>query len=395
MLTMPMNLLREFLKLESASGLILIGSAVLALVVANSPLASYYDWILSTPMVVSIGALAINKPLLLWVNDGLMALFFLLIGLEIKREVLAGQLSSPSQIALPLAGAAGGLAVPSCIYAWLNWDNADALAGWAIPAATDIAFALGILALLGNRIPSALKLMLLAIAIFDDLGAIIIIAAFYSNNISLPALLGASVGLIALFILNRRSVSTITPYLFIGLLMWVCVLKSGVHATLAGVALAMFIPMKLEGSDKSPLESLEHDLHPWIAFAVVPMFAFFNAGVSLGGLSLEALGHPITLGIVLGLIIGKPIGILSALGLMVASGIAKLPEGLRWAQVYGMSILCGVGFTMSLFIASLAFEETGADNFVFDRLGILAGSSFAAVVGYFVLRQVCKPGEGD
>lgn len=392
---MAINLLREFLKLESASGLILIGSAVLALVVANSPLASYYDLMLSTPMVVSIGALAIDKPLLLWVNDGLMALFFLLVGLEIKREVLAGQLSSASQIALPLAGAVGGLAVPSGIYAWLNWDNADALAGWAIPAATDIAFALGILALLGNRIPSALKLMLLAIAIFDDLGAIVIIAAFYSNNISVPALAGAGAGLIALFIMNRRSVSTLTPYLFMGLMVWVCVLKSGVHATLAGVALAMFIPMKLEGRDKSPLESLEHDLHPWIAFAVVPIFAFFNAGVSLGGLSLDALGHPITLGIVLGLIVGKQIGIMSALGLMVASGIAKLPEGLRWGQIYGMSILCGVGFTMSLFIASLAFEETGADNFVFDRLGILAGSGLAAVVGYIVLRVICKPGEGD
>ncbi len=392
---MPLNLLREFLKLESASGLILIGSAIAAMVVANSPLSGYYDLMLSTPLVVSIGSFAINKPLLLWVNDGLMALFFLLVGLEVKREIMVGQLSTPAQISLPLAGAIGGLTVPSGIYAWLNWDNADALAGWAIPAATDIAFALGILALLGNRIPSALKLTLLAIAIFDDLGAIIIIAVFYSNNISLPALMAAGVGLIALFIMNRRQVSTLTPYLFVGLMVWVCVLKSGVHATLAGVALAMFIPMKIQGQEHSPLESLEHDLHSWIAYAVVPVFAFFNAGVSLGGLSLDALGHPITLGIVLGLVVGKQIGIMSALGLLVATGLAKLPQGLRWPQIYGMSILCGVGFTMSLFIASLAFEETGADNFVYDRLGILAGSVIAAIFGYFVLRTVCKPGEGD
>ncbi len=389
---MPLNLMREFIKLESASGIILIGSALAALVVANSPLSSTYDLLLSTKLAISIGTFAIDKPLLLWVNDGLMAMFFLLVGLEVKREILVGQLSTPAQVALPLAGAVGGLAVPAGIYAWLNWDNADALAGWAIPAATDIAFALGILALLGNRVPNALKLMLLAIAIFDDLGAIIIIAMFYSANISFMALGLAAIGLVILAVMNFRNVAGIAPYLFVGLLVWVCVLKSGVHATLAGVAVAMFIPMKLPDSDESPLEMLEHDLHPLIAYAVVPIFAFFNAGVSLGGLSLDALGHPITLGIVLGLIVGKQIGVMSLIGLLVATGIAKLPDGLRWPQIYGMSILCGVGFTMSLFIASLAFQETGAENFVYDRLGILMGSGLAAVLGYLVLRIFSKPG---
>ncbi|MEM9530752.1 MAG: Na+/H+ antiporter NhaA [Pseudomonadota bacterium] len=388
---MPVSAIKEFLKLESASGILLLGSAALALIVANSPLVQYYDLLLATPMAVSVGDFAIDKPLLLWVNDGLMALFFLLVGLEIKREVLEGQLSSASQVALPLAGAVGGLAVPAGIYAWLNRANPDALAGWAIPAATDIAFALGIMALLGNRIPNALKLMLLAIAIFDDLGAVIIIALFYTSNLSLNALLAAGVGLVALFVMNRRRVSTITPYLFVGLIVWICVLKSGVHATLAGVAVALFVPIAIPGHAGSPAKSLEHDLHPWIAYAVVPVFAFFNAGVTLDGVTADALTHPITLGIVLGLVVGKQIGIMGSLGLMVATGLARLPDGLRWAQIYGMALLCGIGFTMSLFIASLAFQETGNDTFVFDRLGILMGSGISAVAGYLVLRLVSKP----
>ncbi|MDH5622519.1 MAG: Na+/H+ antiporter NhaA, partial [Gammaproteobacteria bacterium] len=340
------------------------------------------------PVEIRVGALQIAKPLLLWVNDGLMAIFFFLVGLELKREFLEGELSRPANIMLPALGAVGGMAVPVAIFVWFNSGNAAAMQGWAIPAATDIAFALGILMLLGSRVPVSLKVFLVSLAIFDDLGAIVIIAIFYSSDLSINALVFGALCLALLGAMNWRGVSTVSPYVVVGIIMWIAVLKSGVHATLAGVALAAFIPMR-DPDDRSysPLKNLEHDLHSAVAFGVLPLFAFVNAGISLEGLGLSSLLHPVPMGIALGLFVGKQLGIFLLCLLAVKTGLARLPDGANWGSLYGVSILCGVGFTMSLFVGSLAFENVTFDaSAVFDeRLGIIVGSLLSGILGYLVL----------
>jgi NhaA family Na+:H+ antiporter len=380
--------IRNFLQMESAGGLVLMAGAALALVAANSPLADYYDLFIETPVEVRIGRLEIAKPLLLWVNDGLMAVFFFLVGLEVKREILEGELSRPSNVLLPALGAVGGIVAPVGLYVLFNYGDPVGMNGWAIPAATDIAFALGILMILGKRVPLSLKVFLVSLAIFDDLGAIIIIAIFYSGNLSMNALIVASACLLILGYLNWRHVSAVSAYVLVGIIMWVAVLKSGVHATLAGVALAMFIPMRSkEEPDRSPLRELEHDLHSVVAFGVLPLFAFVNAGISFTGMSFADLLHPVSLGIAAGLFAGKQFGVFLLCFIAIKTGLAKLPGGASYGSLYGVAILSGVGFTMSLFIDTLAFENLPADTvFDFDaRLGILLGSLASGVVGYFVL----------
>ncbi|MBP3864323.1 MAG: Na+/H+ antiporter NhaA [Pseudomonas sp.] len=373
----------RFFQLEAASGLLLIAAAALALIVNNSPLSHYYTAFLDVPVAVQIGALQIAKPSLLWINDGLMALFFLLIGLEVKRELLEGQLSKPSQVVLPGAAAIGGMVVPALIYWFINKDYPDALGGWAIPMATDIAFALGVLALLGKRVPVSLKLFLMTLAIIDDLGAIIVIAVFYSSELSGVSLLLAAACLIALIAMNRMGVIKVAPYMIVGLILWVCVLKSGVHATLAGVTLAFCIPLRTKNSETSPLMSIEHALHPWVAYAILPLFAFANAGVSLAGVSLHSFVSHVPMGIAAGLLIGKTLGVFGLTWIAIKTGMAALPAGANWGQVFGVAILCGIGFTMSLFVGSLAFVA-GSDYVGMDRMGILTGSILAALIGYGV-----------
>ena len=371
------------MRLESASGLLLLAAAGLALVFENSPLAWLYDGLLELPMAVQIGALAISKPLLLWINDGLMAVFFLLVGLEIKREVLQGELSSRSKAALPVLGALGGMVAPALIFLAINQDAPENLRGWAIPAATDIAFALGILKLLGPRVPVSVKVFLTAVAIIDDLGAIAIIAAFYTSKLSLVSLALAGVFAVALLILNRRGVVSFAPYVLLGIALWVCVLKSGVHATLAGVVLAFAIPVRGVGGDGSPLERMEHALHPWVAYLVMPVFAFANAGVSLAGFSFGDLLAPLPLGIAAGLFLGKQAGVFLMTGLGIVTGLAQRPAGASWMHLYGASLLAGVGFTMSLFIGTLAFE--GVEQVAAVRLGVISGSLVCGLVGYLVM----------
>ena len=374
----------RFFQLEAASGLLLIAAAILALIINNSPLSWLYTGLLDTPVVAQIGALKIAKPLLLWINDGLMALFFLLIGLEVKREVLDGQLSKPSQLVLPGAAAIGGMLVPALIYWFLNRDNPAALDGWAIPTATDIAFALGVLALLGKRIPVSLKLFLMTLAIIDDLGAIVIIAIFYSGDLSTLSLGLAAACIAALVALNRLGVVKLGPYMIIGLILWVCVLKSGVHATLAGVTLAFCIPLRTKNAEPSPLLTLEHALHPWVAYGILPLFAFANAGLSLSGVTVESFTHLVPMGIAVGLLVGKTVGVFGLTWLAVKTGIAALPQGANWGQVLGVAILCGIGFTMSLFVGSLAFVPGASEYAGMDRMGILTGSILAALIGYAV-----------
>ena len=371
---------------EAASGVLLIAMAAFALILDNSPLAWLYDGLLATPVAIQIGALIIDKPLLLWVNDGLMAVFFFLVGLEIKRELVEGQLSSWRQASLPAIAAVGGMVVPALIYVAFNAGDPEAIRGWAIPAATDIAFALGVLALLGSRVPIALKVFLLALAILDDLGAIIIIALFYTEDLSLVSLAIGGIGATILLALNLLGVRRIVPYILVGLVMWVCVLKSGVHATLAGVIVALMIPLRTDVKNpRSPLKELEHALHPWVAFGVMPIFAFANAGVSLIGLSLSDLLAPIPLGIALGLFVGKQIGVLGFAWAGTRLGLCRLPEGVTWLQAYGVALLAGIGFTMSLFIGTLAFADPEHATAV--RLGVLSGSIFSALLGYAVLRH--------
>ncbi len=380
--------IKNFLRLESAGGIILMAAAALALIAANTGAAGLYAYFIDTPVEVRVGGLQIAKPLFLWVNDGLMAIFFFLVGLELKREFLEGELSRPANVMLPVIGAVGGIVVPVAIYVYINQGNAAALSGWAIPAATDIAFALGILTLLGTRVPVSLKVFLVSLAIFDDLGAIIIIAIFYSSDLSNAALVVAAVCLMALAIMNRRNVMSISSYVLIGVVMWTAVLKSGVHATLAGVALAAFIPMRdPDDASHSPLRELEHDLHQVVAFGVLPLFAFVNSGIDLGGVGIDSLLHPVPLGIAAGLFVGKQLGIFLLCFAAIKLGLARLPDGANWGGLYGVSILCGVGFTMSLFVGSLAFENTVLDqNMVFDeRLGIILGSLLSGVMGYLVL----------
>ncbi|OUS82255.1 Na+/H+ antiporter NhaA [Pseudomonas putida] len=384
------SLFTRFFQLEAASGLLLIAAAVLALIINNSPLSYLYGGLLDVPVAVQVGALNIAKPLLLWINDGLMALFFLLIGLEVKREVVDGHLSKPSQVILPATAAVGGMVVPALIYWFINRDNPAAVAGWAIPTATDIAFALGVLALLGKRVPVSLKLFLMTLAIIDDLGAIIVIALFYSGTLSSVSLLLAAACLVVLVAMNRLGVVKLGPYMIVGLILWVCVLKSGVHATLAGVALALRIPLRTRNAESSPLLALEHALHPWVAYAILPIFAFANAGVSLAGMTVDSFIHPVPMGITVGLLLGKTVGVFGLTWVAVKLRLAALPAGAGWGQILGVAILCGIGFTMSLFVGSLAFAPGSSEYAGMDRMGILTGSFFAAVIGYAVTAMASR-----
>jgi NhaA family Na+:H+ antiporter len=387
---MSFSSLREFIKLEAAGGIILICAAAFALVLANSPLSGLYTASLDIPVAIKFGALEIAKPLILWINDGLMAVFFFLVGLEIKREFLEGDLSTPSQIVLPAMAAIGGMAGPALVYIVINQGNAANLNGWAIPAATDIAFALGILALVGSRAPLSLKILLTAIAIIDDLGAIVIIALFYTDSLSVPSLMVGGAFVIALVVANRLNIMRPAVYVLLGIGLWICVLKSGVHATLAGVITAFAVPMNGKGGNApSLLKHLEHLLHPWVAFFILPLFAFANAGVSFAGIGFASFVEPVKLGISVGLFAGKQIGIMLMLWLGIKLGLSAMPRGVGWQQLYGVSLLCGVGFTMSLFIGSLAFEHSSFDAPI--RLGVLTGSTIAAVCGYLVLRFSTPP----
>jgi NhaA family Na+:H+ antiporter len=375
--------LQQFLALESAGGIVLGAAAAVALILANSPFGSLYARVLDLPMAVQVGGFLLKKPLLLWINDGLMAVFFLLVGLEVKREVLEGGLSEPSRAVLPVLAAIGGMIVPAAIYVVLNWGDAQALRGWAIPTATDIAFALGVLSLLGPRVPPSLRIFLLAVAIIDDLGAILIIAIFYTGGVSWVALVLAGGGILALAVFNLTGVTQRAPYILGGIFLWVCVLKSGIHATLAGVVVGMAVPLRTMRAG-SPLIRLEHDLHPWVAFGVLPAFAFANAGVTLAGITIAELVHPVELGVVFGLIVGKPLGVAASVWAATRFGLAKLPENAEWRQIYGLALLTGIGFTMSLFIGGLAFPAEGYN--VDIRIGVLIGSLFSAICGYLLLR---------
>ena len=384
---MTITVTQAFLKKESDSGIILMFAAVCAMALANSPWSSWYDLLLDVPVVVAIGSFEIAKPLLLWINDGLMALFFFLIGLELKREFLEGDLSQPGQVTLPAIGAIGGMAIPALCYVAMNYDNPSALNGWAIPTATDIAFALGILAIIGSKVPLQLKVFLTSLAIFDDLGAIIIIALFYTDQLSMLSLIVSATILTILFILNKQNVTSTSPYIFFGVILWVAVLKSGVHATLAGVVLAFFIPIKGKDNEPSPLKSLEHNLHSTVAFIVLPVFAFANAGISFVNVGIEEVLSPVPLGIIFGLVVGKQIGVFVFCYAAIKMGFAKLPEQVNWQLLYGVALLCGVGFTMSLFIGSLAFEQGSDIPLYKDRLGIVIGSLISGVLGYLVIKN--------
>lgn len=380
--------LTRFVKAESAGGIVLMVAAMLALILANSPLSGAYFGALGTELAVTVEGEGIAKPALLWINDGLMAVFFFLIGLEVKREVLTGQLSSWKQSSLPLFAAIGGMIMPALVYLAINWNTPENLAGWAIPAATDIAFALGILALMGKRVPVALKALLLAVAVIDDIGAIAIIALFYTPEVSVTMLLAGAGVLALLAMIGRAKVGSSLPYVILGILLWFFVLKSGVHATLAGVALAMTVPVLAR--DGTPvLERMEHALHPWVAFLVVPIFALANAGVTLIGIDPSAVLQPLPLGIALGLVIGKQLGIVGFAFAAVKSGIASLPAGVGWRQVHGLSLIAGIGFTMSLFIGNLAFATTAQVDAV--KIGVLAGSMVAAIAGIVLLRMAGRP----
>lgn len=376
----------NFFKLESAGGILLMFAAMLAIICANTPLYSYYSLLLDTPVEVRVGALEIAKPLLLWINDGLMAVFFFMVGLELKRELIEGELADRRNIVLPSVGAIGGMLFPALIYIYLNLGDPVAMAGWAIPAATDIAFALGVLSLLGSRVPVTIKIFLTSLAIFDDIGAVLVIAFFYTAKISMTALIVVACAIPVLVFLNKRNVESKSLYLMVGLIMWVAMLKSGVHATLAGVILAMFIPLTSKvDANYSPLKSLEHDLHSVVAFFVLPVFAFANAGIRFAGIGFEQLFHSVPLGIALGLFVGKQVGIFGLCWLSIKFKLTSLPQGMSWGALYGTAALAGIGFTMSLFIGSLAFEETGVNLLFDERLGIILGSLMSGVLGYIVL----------
>lgn len=379
-------IIRQFLKLEAASGVLLIIAAILALIMANTPLQGIYQQFLNIPIAVKISALNIDKPFLLWINDGLMAIFFLVVGLEVKRELIEGSLAGRDKAIFPAIAAVGGMLLPALVYLFFNANDEIARQGWAIPAATDIAFALGIMALLGKRVPTELKVFLLALAIIDDLGVIIIIALFYTKSVSIMALGLAMLSLLVLIWMNWRKVENTSAYLVVGVILWVCILKSGIHATLAGVIVGFLIPLK-GGQNNSPSEQLEHLLHPWVAYLILPLFAFANAGIQLDGVTLTNLASALPIGVALGLLIGKPTGIFLFSWLALKLGVAKLPAKINLKQIFAVSVLCGIGFTMSIFIASLAFE--GLDNFsTYARLGILIGSTLAAILGLLLLNSV-------
>lgn len=382
--------LSEFFRLEAAGGIMLIAAATLAMVAANSPLSQAYEAFRELPVHVRFGDLEIAKPLLLWINDGLMAVFFLLVALEIKRETLSGQLSSRDQLILPMVCAFAGVVVPALLFTAFNRGDGEAMRGWAVPTATDIAFALGVLALLGSRVPSGMKLLLSTIAVVDDLIAILIIALFYSHGLSIAALAWAGATIAGMVLLNRLGVKRLAPYIVLGVVLWVCVLKSGVHATLAGVVTGLMIPHVdrhnaiPDEHEHSPLESLEHALHPWVAYAILPLFAFANAGLALAGLSLGDMLTPLPMGVVIGLVIGKPVGIVGAAVLMRALRWTRFPTGMGVGAMVGLGLMCGIGFTMSLFIASLAYRVPA--HYEEAVLGVLAASLLSAIVGYVWLR---------
>lgn len=386
---MSLARIKAFFELDAAGGIVLAIAAVLAMIVANSPLHDLYHAFIHAPVSVQIGNFSIDKDAHHWINDGLMAVFFFLVGLELKREALIGELSDIKQILLPAVCAVGGMVFPALIYMAFNHGDSVSMQGWAIPTATDIAFAIGVLSLLGDKVPNSLKVFLVSIAIFDDLGAIIIIALFYTSELSLVSLGVAAVCLPLLFLLNRMNVVRLTPYFMIGLVLWAAMLKSGVHATLAGVLLAFFIPLRnKKDPEHSPLEELEHDLHNTVAFGILPLFAFANAGISLAGTSISSLFHGVPLGIAAGLFIGKQIGVMLPFILAVKLKLAAAPKNTTIMQIYGVSLLCGIGFTMSLFVSGLAFG--GIPEGYDPRLGIILGSLVSGVIGYLILRANIK-----
>ncbi len=372
------DMIRDFFKMESAGGILLVIAAAIAMVIANSAMGEGYQAFLHT----YVFGMSVSH----WINDGLMAVFFLLIGLEVKRELLEGALKSRETAIFPAIAAVGGMLAPALIYVAFNFNDPAAIQGWAIPAATDIAFALGIMALLGKRVPVSLKVFLLALAIIDDLGVVVIIALFYSSDLSTIALTIGFIMTGVLFMLNAKHVTKLSIYLVAGLILWIAVLKSGVHATLAGVVIGFAIPLKGNKGEHSPLKHLEHALHPYVAFAILPVFAFANAGISLQGVSLAGLTSMLPLGVALGLFLGKPLGIFSFSWAAVKLGVAKLPEGINFKHIFAVSVLCGIGFTMSIFISSLAFGQANEAYDTYARLGILMGSTTAALLGYFLLR---------
>lgn len=387
--------LQEFLAKESAGGLVLIAASLLGLVFANTPLSRFYFAFLDFSFSIKLGPVGLAKPVLHWIDDGIMAIFFLLVGMELKREFVEGHLSSLRKASLPGFAAAGGMLVPAAIYLALNGSDPVTSKGWAIPTATDIAFALGVLSLAGKAIPTALKAFLLSVAIFDDLGAIIIIAAFYTADLWFLPLAIAAVLIGGLAVLNRAGVTRPAAYILVGIPLWIAVLKSGVHATLAGVALAFFIPLDAKEGEPSPLKHLEHTLHPWVAFGVLPLFALANAGVPLAGMSLRDALHPVPLGIFAGLVLGKPVGVIGLAWIGTKTRLATLPEGIRWRQLLGIGILCGIGFTMSLFISSLAAEQGDSAHADAARLSILAASLVAGLAGFFAVRAAARRASGN
>ena len=387
---MPIQIISKFFQLKSAAGILLLAAAIAAILVENSFLSDSYAKLLHTSVSINISNFGVDKDLHHWINDGLMAIFFLLVGLEIKRELVQGHLSTREQFSLPAVAAIGGITIPAIIYIGLNFGNEVTTNGWAIPTATDIAFALGVVTLLGNRVPISLKVTLVAVAIIDDLMAIIIIASFYTSDLSITYLVFAALSTATLLILNNRKITKLSPYVLVGILLWVFVLKSGIHASLAGVVLAQFIPINAKNSsDHSPLYKIEHSIEPWVNFMILPIFAFANAGVSFSGMKLNLLWDPVTLGIILGLFFGKQIGVMLFTYIGSLLRICKLPSDVSWAQYYGLSIVTGIGFTMSLFIGSLAFTDPEYQTSV--RLGVLIASLFAGVLGYLTLRLTTKP----
>ena len=380
--------IKNFLKLESSGGILLFTAAILAIICANTSVQSVYFDFLQTQVVLKVGAFAIDKPLLMWINDGFMAVFFVLVGLEVKREMFEGSLSSVRKASLPAFAAFGGMIVPALIYYFINHHDPELVRGWAIPMATDIAFALGIVALLSKQVPLPLKMFLLALAIIDDIGAIVVIAIFFSHEMSMPALIVASLAIITLFTMNRYKVVSMIHYLIVGSILWASVLKSGVHATLAGVIIGFAIPLRGKNGE-TPLYHLEHILAPWCSFVILPLFAFANAGVSFDGMSLEKLTSPVPLGIAFGLFIGKPVGVFLFSYVAVLFRLAGLPQGVNFKQIFAIAVLCGIGFTMSVFIAGLAFgadNNDGSNMLPLAQLGILIGTNLSAVVGYILLK---------
>ena len=384
------QLIQRFLKLESAGGILLLFSAAVAMLLANSPLSSQYNDFLNLPVSLQIGSFSINKTLIHWINDGFMAVFFVLVGMEVKKELFEGALSSYQQAIFPAIAAVGGMIVPALVYWFIAKQDPSLANGWAIPMATDIAFALGIMALLSKQVPLPLKIFLLALAIIDDLGAIVVIALFFSHELSVQALIFSGISILTLVLLNRFRVSALCAYMVVGAILWASVLKSGVHATLAGVIIGFCIPLKGKKGER-PLHDFEHILAPWSSFVILPLFAFANAGVSFDGIDVSMISSPLLLAIACGLIIGKPVGVFGFSYISVKLGLAKLPDGINFKQIFSVAVLCGIGFTMSMFLASLAFDaDAGESVNTLSRLGILLGSTVSATLGYLFLKQTTK-----